>query len=40
MLQMFHYSGGPPGPIKNDDDYDHLDRMGTTTYSDEGGKEY
>jgi hypothetical protein len=37
---MFHYAGGPPGPIKSDDDYNHLERMGTTTYSDEGGKEY
>ena len=43
MLQMFHYAGGPPGPVKSEEEeYAHLETIGggTTTYSDDGGKEY
>ena len=28
--------GGPPGPVKDEDDDSHLERMNTTNYSDEG----
>ena len=40
---MFHFAGGPPGPVKSEDDeYAHLidQNPGTTTYSDDGGREY
>lgn len=35
---MFHYSGGPPGPVETEENEDHLERMGTTNYSDDGSK--
>ena len=28
--------GGPPGPVKNEEDDSHLERMQTTNYSDDG----
>ena len=28
--------GGPPGPVRNDDDDDDLDKLQTTNYSDDG----
>lgn len=34
---MFAYMGGPPGPVKPEDD-SFLERLHTTNYSDEGGK--
>ena len=36
MLQMFTIMGGPPGPVKVEEPESHLDRLQTTTYSDDG----